>query len=145
MARFTQGLYTPNNPEKYIGDITKIRFMSSWELSMHKFLDNNTKIIRWSSETIAIKYIKPTDQKIHRYFPDYYIEYINTQNQLRRCIIEVKPHAQTKVSKARKPKNKLYEDIQYAVNQAKWQACKHFCDRNNIEFKIVTEKQMFRT
>ena len=72
MARFTQGLYTPNNPEKYIGDITKIRFMSSWELSMHKFLDNNTKIIRWSSETIAIKYIKPTDQKIHRYFPEYH-------------------------------------------------------------------------
>jgi hypothetical protein len=143
MGRFKQGLYNPKNPDKYIGDIKKIRYMSSWELSMHSFLDNNLKIIRWSSETIAVPYIKPTDNKIHRYFPDYYVEYIDKNNKMRRLIIEVKPHKQTKVSRARNTKNKVYDDIQLAVNLAKWKACTEFCNHNRLEFQIITEKQMF--
>jgi hypothetical protein len=143
MACFKQGLYNPKNPSKYIGDVSKIRYMSSWELTMHVFLDNNTKIIRWSSETIAIPYIKPTDNRVHRYYPDYYVEYLDKSNKLRKIVIEVKPYKQTKVSRARKSKNKIYEDIQYAVNLAKWQACTNFCKQHGLEFQIVTEKTMF--
>jgi hypothetical protein len=144
MGHFKQGLFTPKNPDKYIGDIEKIRYMSSWELSMHSFLDNNAKIIRWCSEELSIPYIKPTDNKIHKYYPDYYVEYIDKFNNIRKVIIEVKPDKQTKKSRARSPKNKLYEDVQYAVNVAKWSACKQFCDTHGLEFQIVTEKQMFR-
>lgn len=143
MSKFTQGLYTPNFPAKYIGDINKIRYMSSWELSMHSFFDNNVNILKWSSEGIAIPYIKPTDGKIHRYYPDYYIEYLNKDGTLQKEIIEVKPEKQTKLSRARSAKNKLYEDIQYAVNIAKWNACQAFCDSHGITFKIVTENTLW--
>lgn len=143
MARFQQGLYVPKNPEKYVGDVTIIRYMSSWELSMHKFLDNNIRILKWSSETIAIPYIKPTDNKIHKYYPDYFVEYVDKSNKIRRIIIEVKPHAQTRKTRARSEKNRLYENIQYSVNLAKWAAAKDFCTQHGLEFQIVTEKNMF--
>lgn len=143
MSRFTQGYYSPKNPEKYIGDINKINYRSSWELSLHNFLDNNQCIIRWAVEPFPIPYLKPTDNRIHNYFPDYYIEYHNREGKLIKEIIEVKPEKQTKKSKSRKATTKLYEDIQYAVNLAKWKACKHFCDKKGLNFRIVTEKQLF--
>jgi hypothetical protein len=144
MARFKQGYYTPNNPHKYAGDVSKIRYMSSWELSMHVFLDNNTQIIKWASECIAIPYIKPTDNKLHRYYPDYYIMYMDKHGKVRQIIVEVKPDSQTKVSKAKKKQNKMYDDITLAINIAKWQACQNWCNQQGFEFQIITEKQMFR-
>ena len=76
MARhFKQGYYTPKNPDKYVGDITKIRYMSSWELELHKFFDGNPNVIRWASEEIAIPYYKPTDGRIHKYYPDYWVNF----------------------------------------------------------------------
>lgn len=144
MAGFTQGYYNPKFPEKYVGNnISKIRYMSSWELSMHSFFDNNVNILKWSSEGLAIPYIKPTDGRIHKYYPDYYIEYMDKTGNLRREIIEVKPDKQTKTSRARTAKSKLYEDIQYSINIAKWQACQQFCDAHGIVFKIITEKTMW--
>lgn len=143
MSRFTQGKFELKHPEKYIGDVNKIRYMSSWELSLHKFMDNNPNILKWSSEPFGIEYLKPTDNRIHRYFPDYYVEYINKSGQLCKELIEVKPSKQTKKSRSRTAKSKLYEDIQYAVNLAKWKACKHFCDKKGLYFRILTEKQLF--
>lgn len=144
MAGFTQGNYIPKFPEKYVGNnISKIRYMSSWELSMHTFLDNNVNILKWSSESIAISYVKPTDGRIHKYYPDYYIEYLDKTGNLRREILEVKPEKQTKLSRARSAKNKLYEDIQYSINIAKWTACQNFCNQHGITFKIITEKSMW--
>lgn len=140
---FTQGLYTLKFPQKYIGDINKVRYMSSWELSVHSFFDNNVNILKWSSEGIAIPYIKPTDGRIHKYYPDYYIEYMNKDGLLQKEIIEVKPEKQTRFSKAKSAKNKLYEDVQYAINVAKWNACQMFCDQYGITFRIVTEKTLW--
>ena len=75
--RFEQGQYIPRNPHKYVGDIDKIRYMSSYELETHKFFDNNERVLRWSSEEIAIPYLKPTDGRVHKYYPDYWVEYVN--------------------------------------------------------------------
>jgi len=47
-SRFKQGLYTPRNPQKYLGDPEKIRYMSSWEYETHKFFDNNEKVLQWA-------------------------------------------------------------------------------------------------
>lgn len=143
MARFKQGYYKPKNPHKYAGDIEKIRYMSSWELSMHTFLDNNTQIIKWASECIAVPYVKPTDNKVHKYFPDYYIEYLDKTGRVRRIVVEIKPDRQTKVSRARKKSTKLYDDITLAINIAKWNACQNFCNHHGLEFQILTEKQLF--
>lgn len=140
--RFKQGLYTPTNPEKYIGDLNKINYRSSWELSMNKFLDNNVKVIRWAVEPWPIQYLKPTTGRIHKYFPDYYIELLDKNNRIRKIVMEIKPESQTKKTRSRNPKNKLYEEVQFAVNTAKWQACKAFCDQHGLEFQLVTEKTM---
>ena len=143
MAAFVQGYYLPKNISKYMGDINKIRYMSSWELSLHMFLDNNPNVLRWASEPIGIPYIKPTDQLQHKYYPDYYVEYIDAKGEMHKEIIEVKPHKQTINSRTRNRKNKLYEDIQLAVNTAKWTAAQSFCKKNNFTFRLLTEKQMF--
>lgn len=143
---FKQGYFHPTNPSKYVGDATKIRFMSSWELKFDQFLDRNPNILRWSSEEIAIPYVKPTTGRVHRYYPDYWVEYRNKNGELIQEIIEVKPSTQTKQPKRRgkNRKTQLYEDLTYAVNQAKWAAAQQFCSSHNIRFRIVTEKELFK-
>lgn len=144
---FKQGWYQLRHPEKYVGDITKIRYMSSWEFKTHEFLDNNPNILRWSSEEIAIPYLKPTDNRVHRYFPDYWVEYRNRHGQMVHEIWEVKPAAQTRkprASKRKTTKTRLYEDLTYAVNTAKWQAAQQFCEKHGVIFRIMTERDIFR-
>ena len=145
-GRTQQGRYHPRNPEKYVGDVNKIRFMSSWEREAHQFFDNNPNIIRWSSEEIKIPYIKPTDGKLHHYYPDYWIEYKNRAGQIVQEIIEVKPATQTRppVLKGKRKKQQLYESITWAINVAKWKACQDFCNKYNIKFRIITENHMFK-
>lgn len=142
--KFIQGNFKPTYPEKYLGDVSKIVFRSSWEYEMNKFFDNNKMIIKWSSEPIAIQYIKPTDGKIHRYFPDYYVEYIDNLGRLRKKILEIKPSSQTRQSISKKSKTALYENMTYAINVAKWEACKKFCDKHGLEFEIITEKSALK-
>lgn len=141
--RFTQGAYTPRNPHKYVGDITKIRYMSSYELETHKFFDGNERVLRWSSEEIAIPYIKPTDGRVHKYYPDYWVEYINRDGEIVQEVIEVKPAAQTKTPR-KNHKHALYEQLTYAVNVAKWQAAQAFCNKHGWKFRIITEHSIFK-
>jgi len=143
---FHQGVYTPKYPDKYIGDVTKIVFRSSWELEMNKFLDNNPNIVEWASEELSIPYIKPTDGRVHKYFVDYYIKYFDKQGNVIKELIEVKPEKQTKAPK-RVGKNKrtqLYEQVTYAINIAKWKAATNFANQHGMKFRIITEKNMFR-
>lgn len=147
MARgWRQGYYTLRNPEKYQGDPDRIRYMSSWELKTHQFLDGNPNILEWSSEEIAIPYVKPTTRRLHRYFPDYWIKYRNKSGQIVEEIWEVKPANQTAAPKRRgkRKKQQLIESIQWAVNQAKWEAAQKFCDERGIKFRLVTENQLFK-
>ena len=71
----SKGYYTPENPDKYIGDKTNIRFMSSWELDVHKFLDRNPNVLRWGSEIVAIPYFKRATGRMHKYYTDYYVKF----------------------------------------------------------------------
>jgi hypothetical protein len=144
MAGFRQGYFTPKHPEKYIGNVNKIRYMSSWELQTDNFLDGNPNVIRWSSETLIIPYIKPTDGKVHKYLVDYYVEYKNTKGEIIKEALEVKPLQQTRPSRSRNPKTKLYESLQYAVNIAKWEAAQKYCNERGIKFRVVTEKSIFK-
>lgn len=142
--KFKQGYYVPKHPEKYIGDVNKIVYRSSWEYKMDEFLDNNPNVLQWASESIAVPYVKPTDGKIHKYYPDYYVKYRNKQGEIIEEILEVKPQKQTRRSRTRNPKNKLFEDIQFAINVAKWKYCQEFCNKHNIKFRLVTENTLFR-
>lgn len=143
MSRYKQGKYTPVNPDKYVGNnINNIKYRSSWELSVNKFFDMNTRIIKWSSESICIPYLKPTDGKIHKYYPDYWVEYITTNGEIIQEIIEVKPANQTKIPR-KNSRYILYEQIQYAINQSKWAAAIEWCKSKNIKFRIITENSIF--
>lgn len=145
MSRYpTPTLFTPKNPEKYIGDSSKIICRSSWERNFARFLDVNKNIKLWNSEEVVIPYISPVDNSIHRYFIDYYIEFINGK----KGIIEVKPLIQSILPL--EPKRKTAKTLQrynenlkvYAINKAKWAAAEEFAKKNNMFFMVFTEKEL---
>jgi hypothetical protein len=138
------GKFKPKNYKKYKGDPTKIFYRSLWERKFMVYCDNNPAIIEWGSEEIIIPYRSPIDKRVHRYFPDFYIKYVNTRGQSIREIIEVKPKKQTLPPKEQKRKTKkfLNEIATYAVNQAKWKAAEEFCADRRMSFRILTEDHL---
>ena len=120
------GKFKPKNYKKYKGDPTKIFYRSLWERKFMVYCDNNDAVIEWGSEEIIIPYRSPIDKKVHRYFPDFYIKYVNSKGQAIREIIEVKPKSQTLPPKEQKRRTQkfLREVATYAVNQAKMESCR---------------------
>jgi len=59
-------------------------------------------------------------------------------------MIEIKPSRQIVKPKPPKKKTKSYmrESYEYIKNKAKWQAARAYCVNNNMEFKLITEKQL---
>lgn len=142
-ANYKQGYFVPKNPHKYVGDVTKIRYMSSWELECDVFFDGNERVLRWASEEIVIPYIKPTDGKLHKYFPDYWVEYINRDGEVVQEIIEVKPIEQIKAPRSNH-KHFAANQVTHAINQAKWAAALEFCRQRNMTFRLVTATGIFK-
>jgi hypothetical protein len=136
---WVQGYYTPINPEKYVGDVKRITYMSSWECQLMRFFDTNENILRWASEEIAIPYIHPGDGLIHKYFPDFWIEKRNPDGTITQEMIEVKP--QNQVIQPSMKNRKMYET--WLINRSKWQSAEEFCRQRNIKFRIITEKDLF--
>tara|TARA_Y100000114_G_C11621732_1_gene260003 strand:- start:156 stop:596 length:441 start_codon:yes stop_codon:yes gene_type:complete len=139
-----KGKYKPSNPKKYKGDPTNIIYRSLWERKFMVYCDNHSKILQWGSEEIALPYRSPIDNKIHRYFPDFFIKVKEKNGKIKRYIIEIKPKKQTiePVVKKRKTKGYIYEVYEYARNQAKWKAAEEFCKDRLWEFKILTEEEL---
>ena len=139
-----KGKYYPKFPHKYKGDPTTITFRSLWERKYMNWCDKNANILEWSSEEIIIPYISPVDNKIHRYFPDFYTKIKETDGKIRKYIIEVKPLKQTLPPKKPKRQTKGYirEAYEYAKNQAKRKMAKEFCADRQWEFKVVTEREL---
>jgi hypothetical protein len=140
-TNFSQGWYELINPSKYIGDKNKIRYMSSWEYHTHKFFDQNPMVLRWSSEPIGIPYIKPTDGKVHKYYVDYYCEYIDVHGEIHKELVELKPLSQTKLPRANAD---VFEKLTYAVNMAKWEAAEMYAKQNGFKFRIITENSVYK-
>ena len=69
-----KGKYYPSYPRKYKGDPTNIIYRSLWERKFMVYCDKNERILEWGSEEIALPYRSPVDNKVHRYFPDFYIK-----------------------------------------------------------------------
>lgn len=134
-----KGKFVPKNKEKYVGNIENIVFRSLWERRIMTDLDENPNVLRWSSEELAIPYVSPKDGKIHRYFPDFLVNMKDRDNNIRTALWEIKPYRETLP-----PKRKLLtEAIKYAVNVAKWDAARAWCAERSVEFRIITEKDIF--
>jgi hypothetical protein len=139
-----KGKFKPSNPSKYKGDPTGIVYRSLWELKFMKYCDLNQNILEWGSEEIALPYLSPLDNRIHRYFPDFYIKVKESNGQTKKYMIEVKPKKQTiePIPQKKKTKGYIYEVMEYAKNQAKWKAAKEFCEDRQWIFKVITEDEL---
>ena len=152
-ANYHQGLYIPENIHKTIQLNEKGGF---WYRSMLEkkamiYFDNSPDVLLWSSEPLRIPYVKNTwdDEKnvyvskTHGYYPDFYYETVGG----RKVIAEVKPVSETKMPSAlnEKATAKQRKNFDYALktfekNMYKWTYAKEFCDKNGIEFKIITDE-----
>ncbi len=139
-----KGRYNPVNPKKYKGNPQNIIYRSLWERKFMVYCDTNDKVLEWGSEEIIIPYISPWDGKVHRYFPDFYIKVKQSDGNLKKFIIEVKPKKQTRPPKpvVRKTKRWINEVRTFGVNEAKWKHATKWCKDNDMEFKILTEEEL---
>jgi len=128
-SKFKRGFYQPINENKYKlpqndymnkGPIPEYR--SGWELKLMKWCDQNPNVEYWTCEPFAIKYIKPTDGQVHRYFPDFLIKFKDDTKWL----IEIKPESQWKDP----------------INLAKWEMAEKFCKENGLIWRIMGAKEL---
>ena len=140
-----KGVYKPSNPKKYIGDPNNIVYRSGWERTFMKYLDDRESVIRWASEEISVPYYNPMKKRVAKYFPDFYVEYKKKEGGVKKCLIEIKPLRECSPPKyTKRTKNVMIAESLYAQNQAKWVAAREFCLDNGLEFRILTEKDLFK-
>lgn len=145
MARhYNKSKYKPQYPNKYKGDPTNIICRSSWERKFARYCDLNENVLEWQSEEFCIPYRSPIDNRVHRYFPDFFIKYRDSNGKIKSSLIEVKPLRQTTPppKPKRQTKSYIYEVYEYAKNQAKWKAAEEFCKDRLWEFKVLTEEDL---
>lgn len=129
--------------EKYVGNISKITYRSSWEKRLMIWLDKNPNVLQWNSEQVVLPYKSPIDGQMHRYFVDFSAK-IQTNSGIKRYLIEIKPYSQTQpptVGHKRKS-TLLNEQKTYLINRAKWDVARQFAKRIGAEFIVLTEKEL---
>ena len=139
-----KGRYPIANPAKYVGDPTQVVYRSSWELKFMKWCDTNASVLEWGSEEIVIPYLSPVDQRIHRYFVDFYIKVQDRQGKITKYLIEIKPakFTQQPVKPKRVTKRFIEEVRAWGVNQSKWKNATEFCDDRGWKFMVLTEREL---
>lgn len=131
--------FIPKFPDKYTGDLEKIFARSSWELTVMKYFDSRSDVLKWGSEEVIIPYLSPVDNAVHNYFPDFFVEYRDKNGDIKKEIVEVKPlhESDSKHAKSDRSKNALI------VNEAKWKSASIFCEQRGLTFRVITEKSIF--
>ena len=139
-----KGNYRPSSPKKYKGNLHNIVYRSLWERKFMIYCDKNENILEWASEELAVPYRSPIDNRVHRYFPDFYIKVKESNGTIKKKIIEIKPQKQCIEPKVKKITSKgyIFEVVQYAKNQAKWRAAKEWCLDHGYEFQVLTEHDL---
>lgn len=139
-----QDFFTPRNPQKYIGDLKEIVFRSSWEKRFFEFCDETSSIKKWSSEPFSIQYWDESTMKSRRYFPDAYMIVEDAQGNEKKYLVEIKPYKQTIPPKEGRKKTQTYlnECRTYQKNESKWKFAREFCEKNDLEFMIITEYEL---
>ena len=148
-GRVKQGYFTPKNPQKYKGDVTKIIYRSSWELKFLSYCDDNERVIEYASEPVGIPYWNSILKKESTYWIDCYMVTRNQDGSTTKWLIEIKPN---KYLTPPEPPTRLTEKqtLNYArhakayiINDAKFKAAKSYAAKNNMRFGIITENFLF--
>ena len=145
-GKFKQGYYTPSYPEKYKTNTKQIIYRSSWELKLCKWFDLTPEVIEWASEPVSIQYFYIVDNKMHRYYTDFYFAYKKPDGKIIKYIVECKPSDQ--LQKPEEPKRRTPNTIKnynylmeaFLKNTCKRQYAKKWCQDNGYLFVYVTEK-----
>ena len=152
-GNYKSGLYVPANPGKYIGDINKIIFRSSWEKKFCIYCDTNADIIKWSSEPVCINYWNPVDKKEKTYNLDYFIQVHKGDGELENWFIEIKPKNQYALDQKPEIKGqhtekklKAYNDKMkiWITNRAKMEAGKRYAESRVYKFGTINEDFLFK-
>lgn len=106
-----------------------------------KWCDCNSSILNWASEELTIPYKCPSDNKVHRYYVDFYIKFKDQT-----LLVELKPEYQTKPPKERTRRTSKYlkEVFVYNKNRAKWEAANQVAKAKGWKFEVWTETTMRR-
>lgn len=146
---YIQGTFKPVNRRKYKGNADNIIYRSKWEWDVFRGLDVMKNVRVWSSEEIVIPYTLTTPRgamKIKRYFPDVYVEFIQPDGSIKKCLIEIKPYKETIPPEAKKGKAKktlLYEVNAWNMNSSKWKAAEAYCRKRGWHFMKWTEREIY--
>lgn len=129
---YHQTILDPNKFKK-CAEKDPVILRSGLEMKFCQYLENQSSIKKWVSESLAIPYYSRLDKKQANYYPDFIIENIDGHQ----TIVEIKPYTQTKKPK---PTDSVWLKEQWIKNCDKWKACKNFAKEHNMKFCIVTEK-----
>ncbi len=139
MRNTAKGRFIPKNPEKYVGGHDPV-YRSSWEHTFMLFCDNNPAVEQWASEAVKIPYRDPLTGKNTIYVPDFLIVYIDRNQKKHAELIEIKPNNQAlREAVGKNPHNQA----QYIKNLAKWEAAQAWCKGRGIQFRVVSERDIF--
>jgi hypothetical protein len=139
MAKYAQGKFNLKYPEKYVGNKTPT-YRSGWEFAFMKFCDEHPAITQWASEAVKIPYKNPLTGKYTIYVPDFFVVYADKGGKQKVELIEVKPENQTLKEKTGK---NMHNQAHWIINQAKWEAARAWAKQNRVQFRIITEKDIF--
>jgi hypothetical protein len=120
-----KGKYIPKNKSKF--NKSSAVYRSMWERRFMIYCDRSDNVLEWNSESIHIPYVSPKDDRLHNYYPDFYVKYKDVNGNTVEKIIEIKPQWQKK----------------WSVNKAKWKAAKEYCKEHGYKFQVLTEKELF--
>jgi hypothetical protein len=104
------------------------------------FLDSNSNIIQWASESVRIPYINPLTRKASTYVPDFLVLYENKYKKQIAELVEIKPKKQSLIeSRTASARDRAI----VAVNHAKWASARAWCSQNGLIFRVITEDTLF--
>ena len=141
LPRFVRGKFVPKNQKKYVGTKTPT-YRSSWEHAFMRLCDEHPNVAKWASESIKIPYRHPITGKYTIYVPDFFVVYVDKLGKKHAELIEVKPKAQTTMEAAGRSPAK---QKQVFINHAKWEAATAYCKQQKIQFRVISEEQLFHS
>lgn len=110
-----------------------------------EWFDRNDFIVEWTSESVVIPYLKPTTNKIARYFVDFSVVFKESNGTLIKYLIEYKPKKFTvKPVKTKRMSDSTYFNLcqTYMINEAKWTAARLYSAKKNMKFVVITEQNL---
>jgi len=136
-----KGRFIPKNPGKWAQK--NIIFRSGIERRYFNYFDLNSNILKIASEQIVIPYYDPVKGKKRKYYVDIIIKYRTKDGDIKVKLVEIKSSSEARPPK--KSKNRVaYERkmLTWLTNKAKWDAASQWAKRKNVEFVVLTERDI---